>query len=329
MPGPKRNRRERTDEWASIKQWTLWPEQELYEQIRPLVLFHETAGERAKEIDVPQRTLARKADEFERYGMASLFSSGEQGGARETGKTLPAEIRQLIVDLHSELPSMSWREIAEVCAQYQMWLHIDAAYGGGLALLPEHKAVTDGWAEADSLVINPHKMLFVPFDFSALYVRDIDRLRRLFTLAPEHLHLRDPAGAEINYMDYGVQLGRRFRALKAWVVWRAFGREGMAARIREHLRLAQLFARWVEQDARFEISAPVMMGVVCFRLKNSTDEAADRQNSEAVARINASGDAYLTQTKLRGRVVMRLGLGNILTTEEHVARVWEMIRAVV
>ena len=221
------------------------------------------------------------------------------------------------------------REIAKICREHAMWLHIDAAYGGGLALLPEEKWVTDGWAEADSLVINPHKMLFVPFDFSALYVRDIDRLRRLFTLAPEHLHLRDPAGAEINYMDYGVQLGRRFRALKAWVVWRAFGREGIAARIREHLRLAQLFARWVEQDARFEISAPVMMGVVCFRLKNSDDEAADRQNSEAVARINASGDAYLTQTKLRGRVVMRLGLGNILTTEKHVARVWEMIRAVI
>src|SRR5947207_10061071 len=221
------------------------------------------------------------------------------------------------------------REIAAICAQYQMWLHIDAAYGGGLALLPEHKWVTDGWAEADSLVINPHKMLFVPFDFSALFVREIERLRRLFPLDPEHLHLRDPAGAEINYMDYGVQLGRRFRALKAWVVWRAFGREGMAARIREHLRLAQLFAGWVEQDARFEISAPVMMGVVCFRLKNSDDEAADRQNSEAVARINSSGDAYLTQTKLRGRVVMRLGLGNILTTEAHVARVWEMIRATV
>ena len=108
MPGPKRNRRERTEEWASIKQWTLWPEQELYEQIRPLILFHETAGERAKEIDVPQRTLARKADEFERYGMQSLFSSGEQGGERATSKTLPAEIRQLIVDLHAELPTMSW-----------------------------------------------------------------------------------------------------------------------------------------------------------------------------------------------------------------------------
>jgi len=218
-------------------------------------------------------------------------------------------------------------EIAALCAEYQMWLHIDAAYGGGLALLPEHKWVTDAWAEADSLVINPHKMLFVPLDFSVLYVRDLDRLRRLFTLTPEQLHLRDPAGVEINYMDYGVQLGRRFRALKAWVVWRAFGREGMAARIREHLRLAQLFAGWVGDDARFEISAPVMMGVVCFRLKDPDNKAADRKNSETVAKINAAGSAYLTQTKLRGRVVMRLGLGNLLTTEEHLRRVWEIIRA--
>src|ERR1044071_69069 len=218
------------------------------------------------------------------------------------------------------------REIAEVCAQHQMWLHIDAAYGGGLALLPEHKWVTDGWTEADSLVINPHKMLFVPFDFSALYVRDIERLRRLFTLVPEYLHLRDPAGAEINYMDYGVQLGRRFRALKAWVVWRSFGREGMVARIREHLRLAQLFASWVSADPRFEISAPVMMGVVCFRVKGDDDKAADQKNSATVAKINASGQAYLTQTKLRGRTVMRLGLGNLLTTEEHLRKAWEMIQ---
>src|SRR5207248_7241620 len=115
MPSPKRPRRERTDEWASIQRWTLWPEQELYEQIRPLVLFHETAGERAKEIDVPQRTLSRKANEFERSGMASLFASGEQGGERATSKTLPEEIRRLIVELHAEAPFMSWREIAEVC----------------------------------------------------------------------------------------------------------------------------------------------------------------------------------------------------------------------
>lgn len=115
MPAPKHNRRERTDEWASIKQWSLWPEQELYEQIRPLILFHETAGERAKEIDVPQRTLARKADAFEKYGMQSLFASEAHGGARESSKTLPSEMRQLIVDLHFEHPAMSWREIAEIC----------------------------------------------------------------------------------------------------------------------------------------------------------------------------------------------------------------------
>ncbi|OLD80087.1 MAG: hypothetical protein AUI33_02110 [Ignavibacteria bacterium 13_1_40CM_2_61_4] len=156
-------------------------------------------------------------------------------------------------------------EIAQVCREYKMWLHIDGAYGAGLALLAECDWVTAGWREADSIVVNPHKMLFVPFDFSALYVRDLGRLRRLFTLAPEHLHLRDPVGAEINYMDYGVQLGRRFRALKAWVVWRAFGREGLAARIREHLRLAKLFADWIREDKRFELSAPVVMGVVCFR----------------------------------------------------------------
>lgn len=115
MPGPKRARHERTEEWAQIKQWTLWEEQELYEAIRPLILFHETAGERAKETDVPRRTLAQKADEFEQYGMQSLFPSGEQGGARETSKTLPEEIRQLIVDLYAEMPTMSWREMAEVC----------------------------------------------------------------------------------------------------------------------------------------------------------------------------------------------------------------------
>src|SRR5207249_7568693 len=218
-------------------------------------------------------------------------------------------------------------DIAKVCREHKMWLHIDGAYGAGLALLPECKWVTAGWSEADSIVINPHKMLFIQFDFSAIYVRDIGRLRRLFTLAPEHLHLRDPVGAEINYMDYGVQLGRRFRALKAWVVWRAFGRAGMAARIREHLRLAKLFVDWIQEDKRFELSAPVAMGVVCFRFTTAgDDQKVDTINSKIVEQINASGRAYLTQTKLRGRAVMRIGLGNILTTEQHLQNVWELIR---
>src|SRR6266700_660517 len=196
-------------------------------------------------------------------------------------------------------------EIAKICREHKMWLHIDGAYGAGLALLPECKSITAGWNEADSIVVNPHKMLFVPLDFSALYMRDIGRLRRLFTLAPEYVHLRDPDNTEINYMDYGVQLGRRFRALKAWVVWRAFGREGIAARIRDHLRLANLFAEWVENDKRFELAAPVVMPVVCFRFVAAdenppspnasparTSGAAskiDIVNSEIVERINASG----------------------------------------
>ena len=216
-------------------------------------------------------------------------------------------------------------EIAAVCREHRMWLHIDAAYGGGLALLPECAWVKNGWNEADSLVINPHKMLFVPFDFSALYVRNIARLRDVFTLVPEYLR-GDAAGAEINYMDYGVQLGRRFRALKAWMVWRAFGRSGLAARIREHLRLARLFTGWIQEDPRFELAAPTVMGVVCFRIKAADDARADQVNSAAVETINAAGATYLMQTKLRGRTVMRLGLGNILTTEEHLRRVWEIIR---
>ncbi|PYI57897.1 MAG: amino acid decarboxylase, partial [Verrucomicrobia bacterium] len=218
-------------------------------------------------------------------------------------------------------------EIVQVCREHKMWLHIDGAYGAGLVLLPECKWVTAGWSEADSIVINPHKMLFVPLDFSALYLRDIGRLRRLFALMPEYLHLRDAVGAEINYMDYGVQLGRRFRALKAWVVWRAFGREGLAARIRHHLRLAKLLADWVRDDERFELSAPIVMGVVCFRYKaGDDDEKLDMINSKIVERINASGLAYLTKTKLHGRTVMRIGLGNVLTTEEHVRNVWEFIQ---
>lgn len=217
-------------------------------------------------------------------------------------------------------------DIAEICREEKLWLHIDGAYGAGLALLPECKSITAGWNEADSIVVNPHKMLFVPFDFSALYMRDIGRLRRLFTLVPEYLHLRDPVGAEINYMDYGVQLGRRFRALKAWMVWRAFGREGIAARIREHLRLAKLFAEWVEGDKRFELAAPVMMGVVCFRFVGAASDKIDNLNTKMVERINTSGRGYITQTKLRGQTVMRIGLGNVLTTEQHLRNVWELVQ---
>jgi aromatic-L-amino-acid decarboxylase len=216
-------------------------------------------------------------------------------------------------------------EIAKICREEKMWLHIDGAYGGALVMLPEYDWMRAGWEEADSIVINPHKTLFVALDFSVLYVRDLERLRRVFTLVPEYLR-GDTVEAQKNYMDYGIQLGRRFRALKAWMVFRSFGRAGMEARIREPVRLAKLFADWVKADKNFELAAPVSMGVVCFRLAAADVNNLDALNSEIVERINASGRAYLTQTKLNGRTVMRVGFGNVLTTEQHARDGWELIR---
>src|SRR5207237_8576652 len=229
-------------------------------------------------------------------------------------------------------------EIARLCREEKMWLHIDGAYGGGFAIMPQYEWIAEGWSEADSIIINPHKTRFVPLDFSVLFVRDVDRLRRVFTLVPEVLRA-DTIETEKNYMDYGIQLGRRFRALKAWMIWRAFGREGILALMREHLRLARLFSEWVTTSDDFELSAPVSMGVVCFRFVRSVVDAGPRSptaitmnhdldalNSAIVESINQSGRAYLNQTKLRGQTVIRLGLGNILTTEKHLRAAWELIQ---
>ena len=231
------------------------------------------------------------------------------------------------------------KEIVAICREQRVWLHVDAAYGGALALLPEYRHLFIGLEAADSLVVNPHKWLFVPLDFSALYVRKPELLRATFSLVPEYLR-GDAEQAERNYMDYGIQLGRRFRALKAWMVIRSFGTRGIAARIREHIRLARLFARWIETDPQFEVLAPVVMGVVCFRVvspfnssgtaKNvaahEANESLDDLNRQLIEAINTTGKAYLTHTVLRGRVAMRLAVGNVLTTEHHLAQVYDLVR---
>jgi aromatic-L-amino-acid decarboxylase len=223
-------------------------------------------------------------------------------------------------------------EIAALCREYRLWLHVDAAYGGAMALLPEGRHLMKGVEAADSVVVNPHKWLFVPLDFSALYVRRADLLRATFSLVPEYLR-GDAEQAERNYMDYGIQLGRRFRALKAWMVIRSFGSQGLATRIREHIRLARLFASWLDADAQFEVLAPVTMAVVCFRAVPhvvgsmlALDEDLNGLNSRLVEAVNRTGQAYLTHTTLNGHVAMRLAVGNVLTTERHLATVYDLIK---
>ena len=217
--------------------------------------------------------------------------------------------------------------IAELCRAEKIWLHVDAAYGGAVGLLPEWRFLMDGVAEADSVVINPHKWLFVPLDFSALYTRHPNLLREVFSLVPEYLR-GDAEQSEINYMDYGIQLGRRFRALKAWMVFSAFGETGLVERIREHIRLAKLFASWIERDPVFELVAPVQMGVVCFRAFDGEISLIETNdlNRSIVKSVNATGEAYLTHTTLRDKVAMRIAVGNVLTTERHLERVFKLIQ---
>jgi aromatic-L-amino-acid decarboxylase len=219
-------------------------------------------------------------------------------------------------------------EIAEFCRHEGIWLHVDAAYGGALGVLPEARHLLDGVNGADSIVVNPHKWLFVPLDFSVLYTSRPALLRQVFSLVPEYLR-GDAEQGEINFMDYGIQLGRRFRALKAWMVFCAFGKSGITARMREHIRLAKLFAGWIASDPEFELLAPVQMGVVCFRAisagRNSQGEL-NQMNESIVANVQASGQAYLTHTVLNGKTAIRIGIGNVLTTVEHLEAVFALIK---
>jgi aromatic-L-amino-acid decarboxylase len=222
--------------------------------------------------------------------------------------------------------------IAEVCEKHRLWLHVDAAYAGSAAVVPEMRAILAGSERADSLVTNPHKWLFTPFDLSAFYCRHMDVLRRAFSLVPEYLRTSEPETVR-NQMDYGIQLGRRFRALKLWMVIRYFGHEGLMVRIREHCRLARLFAAWVDEARDWELLAPVPFSLVCFRARplvvgesvEARDARLDALNEALMNRVNATGKAYLSHTRLKGTLALRLAIGNIRTTEEHIRRVWELL----
>jgi aromatic-L-amino-acid decarboxylase len=222
--------------------------------------------------------------------------------------------------------------IVPICEKHALWLHVDAAYGGSAAIVPEMQHILAGCDRADSLVLNPHKWLFTPFDLSVLYCRHLDLLRRAFSLVPEYL--RTPEQEKVRSgSDYGVQLGRRFRALKLWMIIRYFGHDGLAARIREHCRLAKLFASWIEESPDWELMAPLPFALVCFRAHptaaGETEEVQAKRldvlNEAIMHGVNATGKAFLSHTKLNDKLTLRLSIGNIRTTERHVRQVWELL----
>jgi aromatic-L-amino-acid/L-tryptophan decarboxylase len=210
--------------------------------------------------------------------------------------------------------------IADLCAEHDVWLHVDAAYAGSAAVCPELRWALAGAERADSIVVNAHKWFFTPMDCSCFWTRRPDVLLQAFSALPEYL--RTPEEGVTNLKDYGPALGRRFRALKLWAVMRCYGRAGLQHLIREHVRLADLFASWVEDEPGWEIVAPHPFSVVCFRR-----EASDVENEALLNRVNGTGEIYISGTRLNGQYVLRLAVGNVRTTEQDVVRAWELLRA--
>ena len=214
------------------------------------------------------------------------------------------------------------QEILAIAKMHGLWVHVDAAYGGPAALVEEYRHLFDGIEEADSMVLNPHKWLFTPVDLSILYTRRPEILRRSMELTEVPVILR---GGEheraLNYSDYSLNLGRRFRSLKLWFVLRYYGREGIVRVLREHMRLAQVLSGLIEDDPRFEMSAPTPFSLVCFRYKGSAEE-----NRALVEKINSSGKAFLSGTELKGQYVLRWAIGNMATTEADIRETWKLIR---
>jgi aromatic-L-amino-acid decarboxylase len=208
--------------------------------------------------------------------------------------------------------------IADAAERAGVWLHVDAAYAGSAAVCPELRHHFEGWERADSVVVNPHKWLFTPMDCSVLWTRRPDELRAAFSLVPEYLR----AGDEVaSLSEYSPVLGRRFRALKLWAVLRCYGRAGLQERIREAVRLAALFEEWVREEPGWELAAPRPFSLVCFRHDGSDDD-----NASTLERVNRSGAAFLSHTRLGGRYVLRLAVGNARTTEADVRLAWDVLR---
>ncbi len=213
-------------------------------------------------------------------------------------------------------------EVGSICRKQNLWLHVDAAMSGTAALCPEFRHIHCGLELADSYCFNPHKWMFTNFDCDCFYVADRAALIKTLSVLPEYLRNQaTESGTVIDYRDWQIPLGRRFRALKLWFVIRHYGIEGLQFHVRRHVALAQQFAEWVRSDPRFELAAPVPLNLVCFRLKGGDDFS-----QELMGRLNRSGDLYLTHTKLDGKFTLRLCVGQTNTESRHVEQAWKRIR---
>jgi aromatic-L-amino-acid decarboxylase len=213
-------------------------------------------------------------------------------------------------------------QIGTICQRHGLWLHVDAAMSGTAALCPGFRHLHDGVESADSYCFNPHKWMFTNFDCDCFYVADRKTLIQTLSVLPEYLRNKaTESGAVIDYRDWQIPLGRRFRSLKLWFVLRHYGIEGLQYHIREHVRLAQEFAAWVEKDDRFELALKPPLNLVCFRLKSGDDA-----NQKLMDALNRSGDMYLTHTRLQDRLTLRLSIGQANTSSRHVEKAWERIK---
>jgi aromatic-L-amino-acid decarboxylase len=227
-------------------------------------------------------------------------------------------------------------ELAELCARERLWLHVDAAYGGAAAVVPERRGPVGGWERADSIVVNPHKWLFTPLDASLLLSRRMETVRTAFSLVPEYLRTLDHERPVHDFTEYQPQLGRRMRALKLWILLRYFGLEGLRRRIDAHCRLAAELAAAVDTAPDFERLAPAPFSTVCLRwrpaaLRGREDEPEvrgrlDAANERLMAAVNATGEVFLSHTRLHDRFAIRVAIGNLRTEGRHVDRAWELLR---
>ncbi|MGH9773686.1 MAG: pyridoxal-dependent decarboxylase [Candidatus Acidiferrales bacterium] len=214
------------------------------------------------------------------------------------------------------------RAIGKICREHGLWLHVDAAMSGSAAICPEFRWIHEGLEFADSYCFNPHKWMFTNFDCDCFYVADRKALVQTMSVLPEYLRNKPTeSGAVIDYRDWHIPMGRRFRALKLWFVIRHYGAEGLRHHIRRHVELAQKFAAWVQEDSEWELAAPVPMNLVCFRHRGG-----DTINQEIMERVNRSGDLYLTHTRLADKFTLRMSIGQTNTELRHVERAWMRIR---